>query len=606
MSLPLGYCEERDEYAERVCERPIRILPIGERDVTEEGYINRPREPLEAIDESFSWQIIDKNNCLACSALAVITLCELARRVDYPVGAITTALGGISIDSLLPMDSVTRDGPIKEFLISSGKYIADLGQYNSFGPANYTQQAGVFNEKIAPLRGLAFRGVLFYQGENSAATFESGRYFAKALEELIRSYRSYFEDEQLPFVISGIAPEFYPYGDSYGLNYIQEALGQMHLHDCYFAPIYDIEPRWLILDGNRIDHPIHTVYKKEAGLRYAKLIEESIIRGTPFFYPYVKKTKQDGGRLLLKIALCGEGFEIGKEYPGFQVAGEDDTYRLARAVALDKDTLALSSREVSKPCYYCYGFGPYSYLDACKTIEGYPLVESRSKVEPFATSHYICNAVVASCDRLEVMESNFGPTVGGGFLTKLFSPGEIIHGRVELSLDEEDKTVGRASLRITAFPKNDSYYYFGVKTLLSPCGAPSRLEEYPYLTLSLKGYDGILFEGALFRLGQRIYKWQPVDGDGALRNEIPLSAGWEDYSLSLTRKLDGSEAPYPMSKDELRFVSYAEFYFRSEEEGECVVHMDDIRGMWNPAPHVMQCEEAKRDFDATMLLPKGE
>lgn len=600
LSLPLSLVEEREKYQALASSCDISVLNVEDRFSQKNGEIFRPKEPLEELAPSTLWQRLTSENAFSYSAIAVMFALLLGARKRMPIGLILTAVGGISIDSYLARESVEEQPSIKDYLVKTGKYLSSEAPFNVYGGANYTQMNGLFNEKIAPLQGLPLRGLVWYQGENSAYDFQSGRYFQAALEELIRAYRKHFQNPDLPFFVFGLADEFYPYGDGAGLLYIQEALANLSAPSTSYIPLQDLPPRWHNRDEELVYHPIHTIVKEEPAKRllHSFLFQEK--EGRPFVYPRFQKSESKGAEL--RLLLAGEGtFEKGHSYEGFTLAGEDRVYYPAKALAVDEKEIVLSAPEVEAPLFASYGLSPYAYLYPCRSAEGWPLVAFRSVLEPYSRSHYLANQPVLSCDFLTLQENNFGYEVGGAGTIALWEKGSILpNKKTRLSLDKKDRLEGRCSLEISAEGSHDSYFYFSVQGHLAPSGMEQDFASFPFLVLSLKATSETEFHGALFRRNGRIYKLAPVAGE----KEVPLvkiGERWQDVALSLRHLYDGSEGSYPSSEEILSSLDLLEFYFRGK--GKRKVHLDQIRRALFYQGEKRNEEAAIGEKEAALRLP---
>ena len=73
----------------------------------------------------------------------------------------------------------------------------------------------------------------------------------------------------------------------------------MSIKDVYYVPVFDIYPKWLVKDGNQVDHPIHTVSKGEVASRIAFILERNVYGSNEFNYPFVKDIKIERNSILL-------------------------------------------------------------------------------------------------------------------------------------------------------------------------------------------------------------------------------------------------------------------------------------------------------------------
>lgn len=234
------------------------------------------------------------------------------------------SMGGLGIEAFLPREVLEEDSELLAFTKRAGRYHS-IEDYNTAGARNYTQLAGVYNEKVAPLAGLSLSGVVWYLGESSAWDFEFARMFRKELGLLVKTYRKMFGGT---FAAVGIACEYYPYGDGHGYEYINEALASLEadFEHYRFVPIHDIEPRWLKEDGELYYHPIHPVNK----LPVAERIADTLVRGTK--YPRIAEVQfKKGGAVCKAENVCGEFCD--ENVYGFTLAGADGKYYPAYARA---------------------------------------------------------------------------------------------------------------------------------------------------------------------------------------------------------------------------------------------------------------------------------
>lgn len=577
MSYSLGCTLNNEKYKKLVTRFPIFGLNILENEITKEGYVNRPANPQEDISNQFIWQRLSEDNVYDYSALSVMLAIKLCKRVNYPIAFVCTSMGGISIDSYLPYE-VCKDNPsIYDYLIKTGKFIDNKADYNTFGSANYTQTAGMFNEKIYPLKDMSFKFILWYQGENSCYDFESGKYYYNALTALINSYRVFFKDENLPFIKTGIHSHFYPYGDKFGCLYIQEAIAKVDGKEIYYVPIYDLKDIWLKKnDNNLFYHPIHPINKETISDRYFNIIYQNVYKKKQYYFPYINRFKQQEDKLYLEVKYANKGLKVNEEYFGFTIAADDKIYYSARAIAIAPNIIQLSSKEVKKPCYYTYGLLQYAEFANCQTMDSLPLVQSRSVFEDYKDAAYLFDQVVLSCDYLKLIENNFGFEVGGGTTSLIFSQGDIIKSKVKIRLDSNNKTEGKNSLLITANPKRDSYHYFSVKVNNGLSGLINRFDKFKYLTLDIKASKACEFHGIMFRTQSHIYKFNVVTQKGIL-SHCKLSNDFCSYSVSLEQCYDGAETPYNTPKEMLNSLHFFEIYFRCDSD--VIVNIDNIRLM---------------------------
>lgn len=592
LAVSLAYMEDKAETLEFLRGKGAKILNLFDEEFDQEGHVLRPFSPRKEIHPSLRWQNLEGDAALSSSGL----LCLLAKELcssACPIGFINASVGGISIDSLLPKESIEGNPEIKAYLLKSGKYQSE-GEWNRKGAANYTQQSGFFNEKIAPLKGLKFKAVLYYQGENSCFDFDSASYFSLALKELIRAYRRYLGSD-LDFYVCGIADEYYPYGDGLGCLYIQEVLAAFQGEGVTYIPVFDVEPRWLILDGNRVDHPIHTVNKSPVARRIAYAVRQKEKGRADFSFPSLAKWEILPNKIVLTLKLEeGDSLEIGKAYFGFTLAEKKGIFLLCEAKAISENEIELSSPLILHPTRFAYAFTHYSYLCDCKTKNGLPLPPCRNFSGTIDKKEMDLSFVSSSFRFLSLRENNFGSSVGGGFPIPLYGKGKILpnpHGEVSLS---------KGVLRFDTVSENASYFYSGLSLLLGPSGLFPRLVGPKCLTLDLKTQEGEAeFLGALFRIKGGVYRFPN------LGSHI-VSPEFQSYSISLDSVQDGSEGPAKLSQGELEGIAEIELQFRFPKEGPYTIFAKDLRPLERSFLNENKPSEKGKIKDASLTLPGGK
>ena len=594
MSLPLKLTEDKDKYLKKAKKHNSAYLVIEDSYIDENDYVYRPDEPLNDINSASKWRNI-KEDASNYSALSYILLSMLDDKVDYPIGIVISANGGLSIDSFLPLEDIKNNKDIKDYLIKTNKY-SEKEEKHSF--ISYTRTSGVYNEKVAPLVDVKFKSIIYYQGENSAYDFASAIYFETAIKILIDSYRDKFKDNDLPFFLMGIADEYYCYGDDYGYPYITEALSNIDKDNVYLVPIYDIKPKWLVKDGNFINHPIHTSNKEKYTKRLFDIIYRNLYKREKYLPPKVKKVELLSNQVLLEIETFDGKLRKNTSFEGFYVASKEGIYKKAHAIAIDDNHILLSSNLIKDPCYYLYGLYQYSYLANCILNNGLPLLPSRSIKEKMDRVHYHTNTIFG-CDVLRIIENNFGADTGGGFPIKLWDKGDIYPlAHVHTSLNKKDKIEGQASIEVRVKLNKSCFGFFSIKANIGCAGQFHALGVFPYLNIDIKGDKDVSFYGILFRVNGRINKFPIYDIEGQC---IELQNDWRTYSIDLNKILDGSNGITNISKEVINSLSSMELYFRTEKD-KTIVLIDNLNLSFKPVINRGNKKE-KGHVESSIQLP---
>lgn len=159
-------------------------------------YIREPggdRDPKELRHPRGQWRDIgpDKSNFFELfPTIPFFFAKELLTRNNVPVGIICASVGGSEAEQWMSRES----------MMVVGKPYRELANYYK-SPS----LAGLYHGMIAPLVPFSIKGFLWYQGEVDAQNDRSS-YYEDVLTELIKNYRSDWQDFTLPFYFVQIAP----------------------------------------------------------------------------------------------------------------------------------------------------------------------------------------------------------------------------------------------------------------------------------------------------------------------------------------------------------------------------------------------------------------
>jgi sialate O-acetylesterase len=215
-----------------------------------------------------------------------------------------------------PADAISLEGTWK---YRAGAQMPPLSGGISF----QNKPSGLYNAMIAPLGGLSFKGILWYQGESNTGRYDS--YFA-LMEALVSDWRGLFGDN-LPFFFVQLA------------NYLPPSLLQQHSD---WAELRDVQRRL----ASTLPHSalavtidlgewndIHPLNKKDVGLRLAlqarRLVYgENIVSEGPRFLSCERGAE---GSLVIHFAEGSDDLLPIEPLCGFAVAGVDGGFLPAQA-----------------------------------------------------------------------------------------------------------------------------------------------------------------------------------------------------------------------------------------------------------------------------------
>jgi len=240
--------------------------------------------------------------------------------------------------------------------------------------AGWSPPAGLFNATVMPIRQLALRGVLYYQGENN--NFMRWTRYESTFPKVPVSFRKAFGDESLPFgCISqpgwgtfGIDPEVATIAEGYAIirDIQRRALkddpnadmiatyptGNSYIHPAEKLPVAEYASLWALAKvyGKKVVHRGNefTEIKKKAGKLYLFFDQDPVV------HDRWKHIENNAAWQVLPMPREGKA-----EIRGFIIAGADRRWYPAKAreAKLDKQwCIELSSDLVKEPVAARYGW----------------------------------------------------------------------------------------------------------------------------------------------------------------------------------------------------------------------------------------------------------
>ncbi|MBZ9631709.1 sialate O-acetylesterase [Salegentibacter sp. LM13S] len=205
------------------------------------------------------------------------------------------------------------------------------------------KSGGLYNAMIAPLQHFELKGVLWYQGESDA---DDPELYAKTFPKMIESWREYFDDPELPFLLVQL-PNFMeettePQQSSWAEMREVQRNTDLNVPHTGMAVTIDLG-EW---------NDIHPLNKKDVGNRLAlearKLIyDEDIISSGPSPADW----KIEDGAVIVNFDNLKSGWKLknGKNPGGFTISEDGKTFHNAKAEVLDDNTLKIYNNKIKNP-----------------------------------------------------------------------------------------------------------------------------------------------------------------------------------------------------------------------------------------------------------------
>jgi sialate O-acetylesterase len=212
---------------------------------------------------------------------------------------------------------------------------------------------------IAPLVHYGIKGVIWYQGENNAGSFERAEQYHQLFPGLIRDWRAQWSEGDFPFLLVQLAPfmaiKDQPEESSWASLREAQLGATQSLPNVGMAVITDVG----------MEHNVHPTKKKPVGDRLA-LAAEAIAYHEPIEYsgPIYKGMRREGMHIVLTFDHVGGGLEARDgDLKGFAIAGPDHKFQWALAQIQEPDKVIVYSPNVLDPVAVRYGWANYPVVN---------------------------------------------------------------------------------------------------------------------------------------------------------------------------------------------------------------------------------------------------
>lgn len=565
LELKLKYLSDCDKATEEFKKSAFRFadLPNTKSAYNGAGFFGLQQEDGEPLAE-VKWNTPDdKSAALETAGFSFLFAGEMQKHSDYPVGVFNVAVGGSNITHWLPRERFDNFPAFRsEIKVCDGK--AEAGS--------------LYYEKICPLKGLAFRGVVWYLGESVAWTgAPTCAEYPSLLIELIDLYRDLLRGT-MNFLLMDIGIEGY---DEFSVNFVNEAnsIAQKARNGVIRCPLFDLSQKWLIPDGKGTCHPIHLVEKREHAGRAADLCRLNFIENKPARCPEISSIEYKDEKAFVRLSDCVRIFSSdGRDLFGFALAGNDGKFVAADAKIVGDREIVVSSPYISSPSRLTYGF--FLYNDVCnlaaETESGLilPVLPYRDKTEYFGELFYE-EFNPAFFAREKMYENSFGDLGGGAGYRDCYRASEIFgsklarvsygDGEVILSIPYDPYASCMAGLCPNILRVNQPHY----------------LDRYDKLSVTLKAEKPITLIGIHFRTcdGKQFFIVPQINGNKQRNYQIPADKSI-NLDFDLSSAIDIREGDFPLPRDLRKKIALMQITFRSTEK-ENEVHLRKIVPYYN-------------------------
>jgi len=339
-----------------------------------------PRKVSETpvAESAGEWRSASPDTVNTFSAVAFYFGRDLYRRLDVPIGLITSSWGGTFIESWMSPESLasiplgkTVAERWKEALANypelKAKYDVELVQWEAAEAAakksgkKFTKRqpwkpsargsedtpSGLYHAMVHPFLPYAIRGVLWYQGESNVS--RAGEY-AELMTAWIKGWRSAFAQGDIPFYWVQLPK--YGFAQKNDWARLREAQSKV-LSLPATGQVVTVD---LPLDDPKNKHPMdkQTVCKRLALLAAAQLYGAK----EEFSGPRFEKMERKGEALRISFQHA-EGLTARMTpLTGFEIAGADQKFHVADA-RVEGSQVVVSSPSVPAPVAVRYAYNNY-------------------------------------------------------------------------------------------------------------------------------------------------------------------------------------------------------------------------------------------------------
>lgn len=308
------------------------------------------------------WMLHSSKNVAEFSAAAYFFGNVIEEQLNVPVGLINCSWSASKIESWIDRETLSTIKEI-DFSVLNG---------NDFGYPNGMPTL-LYNAMIHPFKGLAIKGVLWYQGE---ANSNQPELYKKLFPAFAKQWRTFFANENLPIYYVQIAP--WQSGNKDELDWAifrQAQLDLMHIVPNTGMVIT------ADLGAEKFIHPPHKIQVGER-LAYWALAKTYNKEGFMYSGPIYKSYEVEGSSVKLSFDYGDEGLNPEQEnVEGFEIAGEDGLFVEAKAEIIGATNIVkVWSDNVESPREVRYCFRNYK-LGTLKNNAGLPAAPFRILIE---------------------------------------------------------------------------------------------------------------------------------------------------------------------------------------------------------------------------------
>ncbi len=311
MSMTLGGCDIG--LAVKYSNEEVHLFTVGQQ------FADTPQKKVQG-----EWVTGNAAANKNFSAIGAIFADAMQKKEKVPVAAVCASLGGTMTSTWLPEEEASA--------------ISDIPYINAENYPNTSEPSKCYNGMIAPLADYAFKGVLWYQGENQTQKQE------ELLSGVICGWRRAFEDSGLPFLVIEL-PRY---------EVKEEPTRWAEIRQAQKKAADALENVWMcctIDTGDRTD--LHPTDKEIVALRCAVVGRNAFYGENLYTGPEIIDCKISDGKMLLTVSAEGDLTVKGALEDCFEIRENGKSFVKAQAV-LEGNTIIVWGIENPVQVRYCF------------------------------------------------------------------------------------------------------------------------------------------------------------------------------------------------------------------------------------------------------------
>lgn len=296
-------------------------------------------DPNGDLTKANGWDVCNPETARTFSATAYFFGRRLNQELNIPIGLVKTTWGGTPCEAWISSEALAGEPGLKPLL--------DHWETLEVAAAPH-RPANLYNGMVAPLRGITFRGVIWYQGESNVKRAEQYR---TLFPLLISDWRKQLAGgREFPFYFVQLAPFRYS-------NNAVEALAELwdtQLETYRTTPNLGIVVTTDVTELN----DIHPRNKQAVGARLAGWALSDCYRGLPTTSepvnvpsgPLYRNKEISGHEIRINFDFVAEGLVAKDDEPlnWFTVCGADQKF-VAASARIEGDQVVVWSDEITDP-----------------------------------------------------------------------------------------------------------------------------------------------------------------------------------------------------------------------------------------------------------------